>query len=89
MTVLAGGDLALPAGIQWSDLAWISSRVLAIALIITVIGFFTLKRLAARSVALMITIVVAVSSYFASPTPSGAGAVKTSPQRLHRQRARS
>jgi signal transduction histidine kinase len=61
VTVLAGGDLALPAGIQWSDLLYISERVLVIALIITVIGIMLLKRLAARSIGLMVTIVVAVS----------------------------
>ena len=38
MTALAGGDLALPAGIQWSDLAFISEGVLIIALVITSSG---------------------------------------------------
>jgi len=32
---------------------------------------------------------VAVASYFAAPTSGGAGAVNTSPHRLHRQRAHS
>ena len=61
MSVLAGGDLALPAGIQPSDLAFISGYVLAIALVITVVGILLLRRVAARSVTLMVTIVVAVS----------------------------
>ena len=61
MTALASGDLALPADIQWSDLAFISEYVLAIALVITLVGIVLLKRLAARSVALLVTIVVAVS----------------------------
>ena len=55
------GDLALPAGIQLSDLLYITERVLVIALVITVIGIVALRRLAARSIGLMITIVVAVS----------------------------
>jgi signal transduction histidine kinase len=53
--------LALPARIQWSDLLYISWRVLVIALIVTVIGIVVLNRFAARSVSLMITVVVAVS----------------------------
>ena len=62
MTALAGGVLAgLPAGIQVSDLEYISVRVLGIALIVTLIGIFALKRFAARSIGLMITIVVAAT----------------------------
>ena len=61
MTVLAGGDLALPAGIQVSDLEYISVRVLAIAVVVTLIGVLALKRFAARSIGLMITIVVAAT----------------------------
>ena len=61
MTALAGGDLALPAGIQWSDLEYISERVLGIALVITLIAILALKQFAARSVGLMVTIVVAAS----------------------------
>jgi signal transduction histidine kinase len=59
--VLAGGDLALPAGIQWSDILYISTRVLLIALAVTILGILVLRRLAARSIGLMITVVVAVS----------------------------
>ncbi|HTX25615.1 MAG TPA: HAMP domain-containing sensor histidine kinase [Streptosporangiaceae bacterium] len=61
MTALAGGDLALPAEIQWSDIAYISIRVLIIALVVTAIGIFVLRRFAARSIGLMVTIVVVVS----------------------------
>ena len=61
MTASASGDLALPAGIQWSDLAFISEGVLIVAVVTTVIGIIALRQLAARSVGLMITIVVAVS----------------------------
>jgi signal transduction histidine kinase len=61
VTALAGGDLALPAGIQWSDIFYISSRVLIIALLVILIGILVLRQVAARSISLMITIVVAVS----------------------------
>ena len=61
MTAIAGGIFTLPAGIQWSDIWYISSRLLVIALIIALIGIFVLKRLAARSIALMVVVVVAVS----------------------------
>jgi signal transduction histidine kinase len=61
VTPLAGGFFTLPAGIQWSDIWYISERLLVIALIIALIGIFVLKRLAARSIALMVVVVVAVS----------------------------
>ena len=61
MTALAGGDLALPADIQWSDIAYISERVLVVAVIVTVIGLLVLRHFAARSIGLMLTVVVAVS----------------------------
>jgi signal transduction histidine kinase len=61
VTSLAGGALALPAGIQWSDIAYISIRVLVIALVVTGIGIFALRRFAGRSIGLMVTIVVGVS----------------------------
>ncbi|HXO23448.1 MAG TPA: HAMP domain-containing sensor histidine kinase [Streptosporangiaceae bacterium] len=61
MTPIAGGILTLPAGIQWSDIWYISERLLIIALIIAFIGIFVLKRLAARSIVLMVVVVVAVS----------------------------
>ena len=44
MNVLAGGDLALPAQIAWSDIWYISSRVLIIALCVTVIGIVVLRQ---------------------------------------------
>jgi signal transduction histidine kinase len=59
--VVAGGFFTLPAGIQWSDIFYISWRVLVIALIVSVIGILLLKRFSARSISLMITVVVAVS----------------------------
>jgi signal transduction histidine kinase len=58
---LADSPLTLPAGIQWSDLAYISERVLAIALVVTALGVFLVRRIAARSIGLMVTVVVAVS----------------------------
>jgi signal transduction histidine kinase len=61
VTALAGGNLALPAGIQWSDILYISTRVLLIALLVTILGILVLRRFAARSIGLMITVVVAVS----------------------------
>ena len=61
MTALAGGDLSLPAGIQWSDLAFISEGVLIVAVITAIIGILALRQLAGHSIGLMITIVVAVS----------------------------
>jgi signal transduction histidine kinase len=61
VTALAGGDLALPADIAWSDIFYISWHLLIIALVITGIGILLLRRFAARSIGLMVTIVVAVS----------------------------
>jgi signal transduction histidine kinase len=61
MSEPAGGGLTLPAGIQWSDIAFISEWVLVFALIVTAIGIAVLKVLAARSISMMITVVVAVS----------------------------
>ena len=61
MSALAAGDLSLPAGIAWSDIGYISVRVLAIAAVVTLVGIFALKRFAARSIGLMITIVVAAT----------------------------
>jgi signal transduction histidine kinase len=58
---LAGGDLALPAGIQWSDVLYITERVLGLALIVTLIGIAVLRQCAARSIKLMLTVVVAVA----------------------------
>jgi len=61
VTAVADGASLLPNGIQWSDLSYISERVLVIALVISVVSMLLLRRLAARSIGLMVTIVVAVS----------------------------
>ena len=61
MTPLADPVFVLPAGIGWPDLWYISERVLVIALVISVLSLLLLRRLAARSIGLMVTIVVAVS----------------------------
>jgi signal transduction histidine kinase len=61
VTVLAGGGIALPAQIQWSDIFYISWRLVIVALVITAVGILLLRRFAARSIGLMVTIVVAVS----------------------------
>jgi signal transduction histidine kinase len=53
--------MALPAGIQWSDVLYITERVLGLALIVTLIGIAVLRQCAARSIKLMLTIVVAVA----------------------------
>jgi signal transduction histidine kinase len=53
--------LALPAGIQWSDVLYITERVLGLALIVTLIGIAVLRQCAARSIKLMLTVVVAVA----------------------------
>jgi signal transduction histidine kinase len=53
--------MALPAGIQWSDVLYITERVLGLALIVTLIGIAVLRQCAARSIKLMLTVVVAVA----------------------------
>jgi signal transduction histidine kinase len=60
VSVLASGSLSLPAGIQWSDLGFISQYVLIIALITAGIGIVVLRQLAGRSIALMVAVVVIV-----------------------------
>jgi len=54
------GDLAI-AGIQWSDLLHISERVILLSVIVTFLGIGLLRLLAAKSVGLMLTVVVGVS----------------------------
>src|SRR6202522_1856727 len=54
------GDLAI-AGIRWSDLASISERVIVLSVVVTFLGIGLLKLLAARSVGLMLTLVVGIS----------------------------
>jgi signal transduction histidine kinase len=57
----ASDVLAGPAGIQWSDLGFISGWTLVSALGISVIGIIVLRVLGKRSVSIMITVVVAVT----------------------------
>jgi signal transduction histidine kinase len=59
---LADGFFALPAGIQWADLIWITERVAIIAAVFAVIGILLLRKLAGRSIGLMVAITVAVCS---------------------------
>ena len=54
------GGLAI-AGIQWSDLATISERVFVLSVVVTFLGIGLLKLLAAKSVGLMLALVVGVS----------------------------
>ncbi len=54
------GDLAI-AGIQWSDLLYISERVIVLAVIVTLLGIGLLRALASKSIGLMLTLVVGVS----------------------------
>jgi signal transduction histidine kinase len=55
------GEVAA-AGIQVSDVARICERVIVLSVVVTLLGIGLLKVLAARSVGLMLTIVVAVSA---------------------------
>ena len=54
------GDVAI-AGIQVSDLVHISERVIVLSVVVTFLGIGLLRMLAAKSVGLMLTMVVAVS----------------------------
>ncbi len=54
------GEVAV-AGIQVSDLVHISERVIVLSVVVTFLGIGLLRRLAAKSVGLMLTIVVGVS----------------------------
>ena len=60
MNIQAESASVLPAGIEWSDLIWISERVAIIAVVVSIIGILVLKRLAGRSIGFMIAITVAV-----------------------------
>ena len=60
MRPLAESASLLPAGIEWSDLAWISERVAIIAVVVSIIGILLLRRLAGRSIGFMIAITVGV-----------------------------
>jgi signal transduction histidine kinase len=57
---LAEPAVALPAGISWPDLAFISQWVAVIAAAVTVIGILLLRRIAGRSIGFMVAIVVLV-----------------------------
>jgi signal transduction histidine kinase len=57
---LAGGDNVF-AGIALSDLEYISAVTLVFALVITAVGIVSLRVLAARSVAVMVTVIVVTS----------------------------
>ena len=59
MRPLADGLFALPAGIEWADLAWIAERVAIIAAVFAIIGILLLRRLAGRSIGFMVAITVA------------------------------
>jgi signal transduction histidine kinase len=65
VTVTAVGDLAggsnVFAGIALTDLEYISAVTLVFALVITVVGTVALRALAARSVAVMVTVIVLTS----------------------------
>jgi signal transduction histidine kinase len=60
MRPLAEGSSMLPAGIEWSDLIYITERVAVIAVVVSMIGILVLKRLAGRSIGFMIGITVGV-----------------------------
>jgi signal transduction histidine kinase len=60
MRPLAASTSVLPAGIQWSDVTWISERVAVIAVIFAAIGILLLRRLAGRSIGFMVSVTVAV-----------------------------
>jgi signal transduction histidine kinase len=49
------------AGIQFSDLEFIAEATLVLAVVISLVGVFTLRLLATRSVGVMVTVVVMVS----------------------------
>jgi signal transduction histidine kinase len=54
------GDLAI-AGIQWSDLLYISERVIVLSVVVTFLGIGLLRALASKSIGLMLTLTVGVS----------------------------
>ena len=60
MTPLAGGPNMF-AGIALSDLEFISAVTLVFALVISIVGIVSLRALAARSVAVMVTVIVLTS----------------------------
>jgi signal transduction histidine kinase len=54
--------MPLPADIQWSDLVWISERVLVAAVVFGLLGILVVRRMASRSVGTMVALVVLVCS---------------------------
>jgi signal transduction histidine kinase len=58
--IMMHSDLAI-AGIQWSDLATISERVIVLSVVVTFLGIGLLRLVAARSVGLMLALVVGIS----------------------------
>ena len=62
MRPLADGLFTLPAGIEWADLIWIAERIAIIAAVFAIIGILLLRRLAGRSIGLMVAITVLVCS---------------------------
>jgi signal transduction histidine kinase len=56
---LADGSTG-PAGIQWSDLIYISERILIVAAISSVVGIILLRLIARRSIGTMVSLVVVV-----------------------------
>ena len=62
MRPLAGELFHLPAGIEWADLIWIAERVAIIAAAFAIIGILLLRRLAGRSIGVMVAITVLVCS---------------------------
>jgi len=60
----------LPAGIEPSDLVFISKYVAIIAVVFAVIGILLLKRFAGRSISFMVAIVVAVFVLERVPQPA-------------------
>jgi len=72
VSALASGGFQLPAGIQLSDLEYISAVTAVLALVITAIGLVALRALAARSVAVMVTVIVLTSVF---TTVAGTGVI--------------
>src|ERR1700678_2887232 len=61
--VRTGGSLMLPDGIQWSDLIWISERLVVVAVAVSLIGTLILRRMANRSIGSLAALVVLACSF--------------------------
>jgi signal transduction histidine kinase len=68
----AEGASVLPAGIEWSDLIWITERVAIIAVVVSIIGILVVRRFAGRSIGFMIATTVAVCTI---TTMAGVGVI--------------